>query len=288
MANIEKMISDKAADDARWREQRKKEHEHAAELRDVGIADITTDPAVYAQYLNLQGDNPEYSAGNIAMVMTQAPEATVFRTIDRWKALGRAVVDRDPEHEVKIFTKAPSGRSYNLTPVYDISQTQGRELWKPLLQDDSREMEAALASLLRFSPVQVEADRDLDTVARYDPQAMKLSINPDYSDSQVFAAAAAQIAHARFHDRGFNRAYSQENYELSAQSVSYILCRRFGIEREQPDASRLPELYQGRGVEERQESLKAIQGMSRQIGGTIDKAIAPPQRAAPVRRGEAR
>jgi len=134
----------------------------------------------------------------------------------------------------------------------------------------------------------VAADKELDTAARYDPQAMKLSVNPSHSDSQVFAAVAAQIAHARFHDRGFNRYYSQESYELNAQSVSYILCRRYGIEREQPDASRLPELYQGCGIEERWESLKGIQGMSRQIGRAIDKAIAPPQRTAPVRRGEAR
>ncbi len=286
MADLEKMISDKAADDAQWRERRKKDHEHAATLRDAGTADITTDPDVYARYLNIQGDNPAYSAGNIAMVMMQDPEAMVFRTADRWKALGRTVVEE--EKAAKVFTRAPSGRSYNLTPVYDVAQTQGRELQKPRLLDDSREMEAALASLLKFSPVEVAADKDLDTAARYNPEAMKLSVNPGYSDSQVFAAVAAQIAHARFHDRGFNRAYSQENYELSAQSVSYILCRRFGIEREQPDASRLTEMFQGRGIEERQEFLKGIQGMSRQIGGAIDRSIAPPQRTAPVRRGEAR
>lgn len=288
MADLEKMINDKAADDAQWREQRKKDQEYAATLRDAGVADITTDPEVYARYLDMQGDNPAYGAGSIAIVMMRDPGATVFRTADRWKAMGRTVLEEVQEETARVFTRAPSGRGYNLTPVYDIAQTQGRELRKPQLLDDSREMEAALASLLKFSPVEVAADKELDTAARYDPQAMKLSVNPSYSDSQVFAAVAAQIAHARFHDRGFNRYYSQENYELSAQSVSYILCRRFGIEREQPDATRLPELYQGCGIEERWESLKSIQSMSRQIGRAIDKAIAPPQRSAPVRRGEAR
>lgn len=252
------------------------------------MADITTDPEVYARYLDVQGDNPSYSVGNIAMVMMQNPEATIFRTADRWKALGRFVSEGEQENGVKIFTKSSSGRGYNLTPVYDIAQTQGRDIQMPQLVDDSPEMEKALSALLNFSRVPVVADQELDTAARYDPQTMTLAVNPEYSDSQVFAAVAAGIAHSRFHDRGFNPEYSQENYELSAQSVSYILCRRFGIERELPDASQLPELYQGCDVQEQQEALKGIQGMSRQIGGAVDKAISPPQRTTPVRRGDTR
>lgn len=288
VANIGKMITDKAAADAQWQEQRKKAHEEAATLRDAGVADITTDPEVYARYLDVQGDNPSYSSGNIAMVMMQNPEVTIFGTTDRWKALGRSVLEVEQENGANIFTKSPSGRSYNLTPVYDVAQTEGRALRTLQLQDESPEMEAALSALLNFSRVPVVADDELDVPARYDPKGMTITVNPGYSDSQVFAAVAAEIAQSRFHDRGFNRAYRYENYELNAQSVSYILCRRFGVEREQPDASHLPALFRGCGIETRQEALKGIQGMSRQIGGAIDKALSPPQRAAPSRSGGAR
>ncbi len=288
MANIGKMITDKADADAQWQARRKKAHEEAATLRDAGVADITTDPEVYARYLDVQGDNPSYSAGNIAMVMMQNPEATIFGTADRWKALGRGVLEDERDNGANIFTKSASGRSYNLTPVYDVTQTEGRELRTFQLTDDSPEMEAALSALLNFSRVPVVADDELDVPARYDPKGMTIAVNPGYSDSQVFAAVAGEIAHSRFHDRGFNRAYRYENYELNAQSVSYILCRRFGVEREQPDASHLPGLFRGCGVQERQEALKDIQGMSRQIGGSIDKTLAPPQRAAPSRNSGAR
>lgn len=288
MANIGKMITDKADADAQWQARRKKAHEEAATLRDAGVADITTDPEVYARYLDVQGDNPSYSAGNIAMVMMQNPEATIFGTADRWKALGRGVLEDERDNGANIFTKSASGRSYNLTPVYDVTQTEGRELRTFQLTDDSPEMEAALSALLNFSRVPVVADDELDVPARYDPKGMTIAVNPGYSDSQVFAAVAGEIAHSRFHDRGFNRAYRYENYELNAQSVSYILCRRFGVEREQPDASHLPGLFRGCGIQERQEALKNIQGMSRQIGGAIDKTLAPPQRAAPSRSGGAR
>ena len=59
----------------------------------------------------------------------------------------------------------------------------------------------------------------LDAGAYYDPQNMVLAVDPNYSDSEAFGAIAAEIAHARFHNRGFNWEYSRESCELSAQSV---------------------------------------------------------------------
>ena len=92
----------------------------------------------------------------------------------------------------------------------------------------------------------------------------------------------------RFHDRGRAFDYSREGCELSAQSVSCILCRRFGIERELPDLSKMAERFQGWKTQDRLNLLTDIQGMSRQIGGSIEKAMAPPQRTPSFRRGDAR
>ena len=53
---------------------------------------------------------------------------------------------------------------------------------------------------------------------------MVLAVDPNYSDSEAFGAIAAEIAHARFHNRGFTREDSREGCELSAQSVSWGPC----------------------------------------------------------------
>lgn len=89
MADLGKLISDKTAADTQWREQRQAEREAASSLRDESVAEIAADPEVFARYLDMQGDNPTYSAGNIAMVMKQDPEATIVFTRDRWKALAK-------------------------------------------------------------------------------------------------------------------------------------------------------------------------------------------------------
>jgi len=75
---------------------------------------------------------------------------------------------------------------------------------------------------------------------------------------------------------------------LSAQSVSSILCRHFGIDRETPDLSGLPTLYQGWQAQGRQRALGEIQDLSKRIGSSIEKSIAPPQRTAPTVRRDAR
>ena len=228
------------------------------------------------------------SAGNVALVMIQFPEAAIVHTRSHWKDLGRFVLDPELNNGASIFTRSASGRGYNLSDVYDIAQTQGRELGKTQLMDDTREMEAALSALLNFAPVQMTADEKLSVNALYDPKRMTLTVNPNCSDSQAFAAIAAEIAQARFHDRGRNPGYSRESCELSAQSVSYILCRRFGVQRELPDLTGMAKRCQGWTPEDRLAFLKEIQGMSRQIGGSIEKTISPPQRKAPARSGDER
>ena len=63
MADLGKLINDKTAADTQWREQRQAEREAAANLRDESVIEITSDPEMYARYLDMQGDNPGYSAG---------------------------------------------------------------------------------------------------------------------------------------------------------------------------------------------------------------------------------
>ena len=266
------------------------ERDTAISQRDASVNEITTDPEKYARYLELQADNPLSSAGNVALVMIQDPEATLFGTRDRWKRLGRFVADTELEEGAKIFVRSPTGRGYVLADTYDVSQTRGRDIpAHPQLLDDTPEMEAALAALLNYSPVPVQTDRELlGVAAHYDAYDMTLTINPGCSDSQVFSAIAAEIALARFHDRGANSAYSREGYDLSAQSVSYILCRRFGVERELPDLSVLPACFQRLDAQQRREALNGIQDMAKKIGGSIERSILPPQRAAPAVRREER
>ena len=145
--------------------------------------------------LQLVSDNPTYSAGNIALAMLQNEKATIFGTRERWKTLNRSVIDTEANKGMKIFARSTLGKGYSLSDAYDVSQTQGRELKHFQLQDDTKEMENALATLLNYAVVPVNSDPELDQAAFYDMQEMALYINPNYPDSEAFSAIAAEIAH---------------------------------------------------------------------------------------------
>ena len=110
MADLKQIVSRKAENDTKWREQQQAERENTVAMQDAGITEITTTPEAYARYLEMQGDNPQYSAGNIALVMFGQPQATIFATRDRWKTLNRSVMEAEKGKGTKIFARSPMGR----------------------------------------------------------------------------------------------------------------------------------------------------------------------------------
>lgn len=278
MADLSAIITRKNEADEQWKAQKQAERDNAAAMQDAAVVEVTQNPEMYAKFLDRQGDNPTYSPGNVVMVMVQKPEFTSFGTAERWKSLGRSILPSEAKNSAIIFARRTFGRGYNLAPVFDISQTTGKNIVTPTLTDGTEQMEKALSTLLNYAVVPVEATSELSVPALYNEREMKLQINPSFSDSQSFAAIAAEIAHCRMHGKGINPGYTRAECDLDAKSVAYILCRRFGIQTDMPDMNNLAALYDGWDATERRGALDQIQNMSKQIGNSIAHKIEPPQR----------
>ena len=134
-------------------------------------------------------------------------------------------------------------------------------------------MASALSTLLNYSKAKLSVDKDMTVPAFFDEGSRELVINSEFPDEEAFASIAAEVALTRYHDKGYNRDYSWARYELDAQSVSYILCRRFGIKPKEPNMERLAERFSGMDPEECKTVLDKIQDMSKQIGRSIDLNI---------------
>lgn len=273
MANLEQIIAEKTTSDSQWKTQQQAERDSVTEMQDRGMEMIVSDPDQYLRYLTMQGDNPTYSAGNVAIILAGMRDATIFGTRDRWQSLGRTVLAEEQDQGVKIFARDARTKTYALSDAYDISQTQGREVRRKVLREDTPDMASALKTLLNYSKMPPVVDRDMDAAAFFDEEKRELAINPNYSDHAAFAVIAAEVALTRFHDKGFNQDYSWARYELDAQSVSYILCRRYGVEPKMPNTERLAERFAGMTPNECKAVLDGVQDMSKQIGRSIDLNI---------------
>ena len=273
MANLEAIITSKNASDTQWKTQQQADRDSVTEMQDQGIDMIVSDPDQYIRYLTMQGDNPTYSAGNVAIMLAGMKDATIFGTRDRWQTLGRTVMMDEQDQGVKIFARDARTKAYALADAYDISQTQGRDLKQKVLREDTPDMATALKTLLNYSKAEPVVDKEMDAAAFFDEEKRELAVNPDFSDQEAFASIAAEVALTRFHDKGYNREYSWARYELDAQSVSYILCRRYGIEPVQPNMERLRERFVGMSTDECRTVLDNIQNMGKRIGRSIDMNI---------------
>lgn len=193
MANLADIVSRKQSRDEEWKAQRQADRDNAVAMQDTAVSQIAQSPEAYAAYLDCQGDNLMYSVGNIALALFQKPEVTKFGTAERWKSLGRTVLQSERSKGFQIFARSSFGKGYQLTDAYDISQTQGRELTNTGIQNGSKEMEQAMETVLNYSAVPVVIDENMDVPAFYDQENLELAVNPRYPDNEAFSAIATEV-----------------------------------------------------------------------------------------------
>ena len=189
-------------------------------------------------------ENPRYSASNVLLAMEQNPEITYINSLKGWNELGRSVKREETGLKVRVsdpyIKDGREYRGYKVGRVFDISQTTGKgTVPKLTIRENTAEMDTALRKLLDQSPVKVVTSTALYEDARYDPASQEITVSANLTDTLTFAALAREIVHAQIHDHGRYPYYSRNDCALEANSVSYMLCRSFGIQAKQPDASRI-------------------------------------------------
>ncbi len=280
MADIGALIQQRTEEREAWTEARRVERDDLSQKRDAILEELTTNPELYTQYLNLQGDNLQCSVGNVALSIAQLKNPTRIGSLNFWHEQGRSVRDEEMRSGAKVFLP-PRNKKYHgyiIGDYYDISQTTGRPIQgPPKLEEGGQAMEAALAALFRLSPVPVVADEDMNTPAYYDQEHLELAVNPAYGEGEIFAALAAELTHANFHDRGRARSYDRDYCTLEAQSVGYMLCRRYGVSCQAPDLETLGRHFEGYPTAARGDALDQLRTTARDLSDRIDKAIQPRQ-----------
>ena len=147
---------------------------------------------------------------------------------------------------------------------------------KLTVREDTAEMDTALRKLLDQSPVKVVTSTTLYEDARYDPASQEITVSANLTDTQTFTALAREIVHAQIHDHGRYPYYSRNDCALDANSVSYMLCRSFGIQTKHPDASRIATLFEDMEPQDRRGVLDSLQQIFRKMQGNIQREISPP------------
>ena len=163
------------------------------------------------------------------------PEKKMMEKLD--PETGAAMLDNDGKIIMEEMTSTPKRNvAFKLVPVFDVSQTYGEPLPKLAedLQGNVQHYEAFLDTLKTVAPLPIEFEAMEENLDGYCQYGVKIAIREGMSEIQTISAIIHEITHANLHDSKKSaddeKATPKEVKEIEAESVSYVVCQKYGIE----------------------------------------------------------
>lgn len=246
----------------------------------------------YKAYLNAMSKFHHYSFGNVLLILMQCPEASMVAGYTTWKKqFGRTV--KKGEHGIMILAPAPYKRivetekidpltkapildangdpiretdyivhqNFKVVYVFDVSQTEGRELPSLGVGELSGEVEhfeRIFAAVEALSPVPVEYRLAQESKGCYSHLEQKIYLNQGMSQVQTLKTLIHETAHALLHARPEAADKDRHTKEVEAESIAYVVCQHFGIDIADYSFPYVTSWSSGKELDELKASLECI------------------------------
>ena len=259
-----------------WAEKKQAERQEVYELVDATTQEVAADGDKYKAFLDVKSRLIHYSATNALLVLAQRPLATQLRGFESWKSEGVSI--KRNESHIKILEagdnyKRPDGSigtSWNVKRVFDVSQTNSRQRQRPTPQVDDRQL---LQALIQKSPVSIQGVNDLpnNMGAYYDHEQDVIFVRRGMEAHDIFRSLSKEIAHAEL--AGADPNYTRANAGFAAYSISYVVCRRYGVDVSGYDFSRLPDSFRDADPQSIRATLNEISDVAKDMIGRMSRAL---------------
>ncbi len=269
----------------------------------------------YEDYLKVMSRFHRYSLNNTVLIAMQNPEASLVAGYHAWqKRFERNVLKGEkairiiaPVEEKRLvekekidpISKKPvldshgnpvleeqevTVKRFRVVPVFDVSQTEGRELptLAKELEGNVRDYDLLFESLQAVSPVPIEfkamkAGKD----GYYHLKDKIIALRQGMSEIQTLATAIHEISHAKLHDRdpqqrgskGTEIEKDQRTQEVEAESIAYAVCQYYGIETADNSFGYLAGWSSGKELSELKASLQTIRDTASNLITSIDDKL---------------
>lgn len=272
----------------------------------------------YAEYLRAMSKFHNYSFNNTILIAMQG--GTLVKGYKQWEAEFERKV-KPGEKGIKIIAPAPfkvekemkkldpqtgqpiigkDGKpvmetkeitvpSYKVVTVFDVSQTEGKELptlGADILTGDVEHFKDVLSALEKVSPVPIGFEDIKGSAHGYYSLADKrIAIQENMSQLQTLKTAIHEIAHAKLHDIDLNTSKAEKENrpdshtrEVQAESVAYTVCQHYGLDTSDYSFGYVAGWSTGREMAELKNSLETIRSTAAEIINGIDAQLAELQK----------
>lgn len=275
-ANSQQEQEERPFDKEAWAEKKQAERQEVYELADATTQEVAADGDKYKSFLDVKSRLIHYSATNALLVLAQMPLATQLRDFDGWKAEGVSI--KRNESHIKILEAGDNyerpdgsiGASWNVKHVFDVSQTNSRQRQRPAPQVEDRQL---LQALIRKPPVPIQGIDELpnNMGAYYDHEQDVIFVRRGMEAHDIFRSLSKEIAHAEL--AGADPNYTRANAGFAAYSISYVVCKRFGVDVSGYDFSRLPDSFRDAEAQSIRATLNEISDIAKDMTGRMSRAL---------------
>ena len=270
----------------------------------------------YKEYLRVMSKFHNYSFNNTLLIAMQKPDASLVASFSAWKNnFGRNVMKG--QKGIKIIAPSPykvkqemkkidphtqqpiigkDGKpvteekeitipAYTVVSVFDVSQTEGRELPDIAVNELTGDVERYrdfFAALEKTSPVPIGFEQiPGSSHGYYHLEDKRIAIQEGMSELQTLKTAIHEIAHAKLHDIDLNAPENEQQpratrrtREVEAESVAYTVCQHYGLDTSDYSFGYVAGWSSGRELSELKSSLETIRSAAAEIINSIDEHIA--------------
>ena len=275
----------------------------------------------YKEYLRVMSKFHNYSFNNTLLIAMQKSDASLIAGFNAWKNnFGRNVMKG--QKGIKIIAPSPfkikqemekidphtqkpvigkDGKpvteekeitipAYKVVSVFDVSQTEGRELPDIAVDEltgDVDRYKDFFAALEKTSPVPIAFENiEGGSHGYYHLEDKRIAINEGMSELQTLKTAIHEIAHAKLHDIDLNAPKDEQQphvdrrtREVEAESVAYTVCQHYGLDTSDYSFGYVAGWSSGRELSELKSSLETIRSAAAEIINSIDENLAELQKA---------
>ncbi|MFH6760890.1 PBECR4 domain-containing protein [Streptococcus suis] len=211
----------------------------------------------YKNFLTAMSKLHHYSPRNLQLLLAQNPDVSVVASFKKWKEdYGRTV--NKGEKSLRVWAPVQVVRKdkvsgepmlddngkvikdtvFKLVPVFDISQTSGKEFPTPVNVLEGKHED--YANLYRAAK-QVSSDNgvtisisDTPGTSRgyYSPMENKIVLQKGMSEQQTLKTLFHEMAHSDLHnlDAKATQDFTRSTKELQAESVAYVVASHYGFD----------------------------------------------------------
>jgi antirestriction protein ArdC len=194
-------------------------------------------------YLTAIGRFHRYSLHNILLIASQRPNASYVAGFRTWTELGRFVrkgekgililapiLRRKPDQEQDGDERKTSLAGFRAAYVFDISQTDGKELPQiGVVEGDPLQYADRLRSFAAAQGIMVEYSAEI-APARGMSSGGRITLLPGQSPAEEFSTLAHELAHELLHRSDRRESTSCRVRETEAEATAFVVCQAIGLE----------------------------------------------------------